>query len=155
GSEKTMLKGFFDNQDTNKDGKLTREEWNENLKLMEGGENRAVAVKPGGKGEVAWAYTKGLPFVTSPLVYHDRLYMLKDGPQLTCRDVKTGKPGYEGERVKAGPRYYASRVAANGHIYIASLDGTVAVLAAGEDAPDVVHSVKLAEPVRGTPAIAH
>ena len=155
GSEKTMLKGFFNNQDTNKDGKLTREEWNENLKLMEGGENRAVAVKPGGKGEVAWAYTKGLPFVTSPIVYRDRLYMLKDGPLLTCLNAKTGKPLFEEERVKAGPRYYASPVAANGNLYIAALDGTIAVIAAGEDTPDVVYSTKLAEPIRATPAIAH
>ena len=27
GSEKTMLKDFFDNNDTNKDGKITRDEW--------------------------------------------------------------------------------------------------------------------------------
>ena len=97
---------------------------------MEGGENRAVAVKPGGKGEVAWSYTKGLPFVPSPIVYRDRLYMLKDGPQMTCLDAKTGKPVYETERFKAGARYYASPVAANGHIYVAALDGTVAVIAA-------------------------
>jgi outer membrane protein assembly factor BamB len=122
---------------------------------MEGGEDRAVAVKPGGKGEVAWAYKKGLPYVPSPIVYRDRLYMLKDGPMLTCVEAKTGKPVYELERVKAGPRYYASPVAANGHIYIASLDGTITVIAAGEDTPDVVHSTKLAEPVRATPAIAH
>jgi outer membrane protein assembly factor BamB len=154
GADKTMLKGFFDNQDTNKDGKLTREEWTENLKLMEGGVNRAVALKPGGKGDVAWEYTKkNLPYVPSPLVYRDRLYMLKDGPFLTCLEAKTGKPIYENERVKAGARYYASPVAANGHIYIAALDGTIAVIAAGEDEPNVVHSVKLSEGVRATPAI--
>ena len=49
GSEKTFIKGFFKNQDTNKDGKLTREEWDENMKMMLGGENRAVALKPGGE----------------------------------------------------------------------------------------------------------
>ena len=154
-SEKTFIKGFFDNQDTNKDGKLTREEWNANLKLMEGGENRAVVLKPGGKGEVAWSYKKNLPYVSSPLVYRDRLYILKDGPLMTCLDAKTGKPVYEAERLKAGPRFYASPVAANGHIYISALDGSIAVVAAGEDAPDVVHSTKLTEPIRATPAIAH
>jgi hypothetical protein len=88
-------------------------------------------------------------------VYRDRLYFVKDGPQMTCLDAVTGKAVFEGERVKAGPRYYASPVAANGHIYLASLDGTVAVVVAGEDAPDVVFSTKLPEPVRATPAIAH
>ena len=153
GAAKTPFGNFFDNNDLNKDGKITREEWDENMKALLGGENRAVALKPGGKGEVAWAYTKNLPYVPSPLVYRDRLYLLKDGPLLTCLDAKTGKPVYEAERVRAGARYYASPVAANGHIYIAALDGTVVVIAAGEDAPDVVHSVKLPEGVRATPAI--
>ncbi len=155
GSEKTMLKGFFDNNDLDKDGKLTREEWNTNVNFLKSGENRAVAVKPGTKGETSWSYTKFLPYIPSPLVYRGRVYWLKDGPQMTCLDVKTGKPIFEGERLKAGARYYASPVAANGHIYLASLEGIVAVVAAGEETPDLVYSVKLAEGVRATPAIAH
>jgi len=155
GSEKTMLKGFFNNQDRNKDGKLTREEWDANMKMMEGGENRAVVVKPGGRGEVAWSYAKNLPYIASPIVYRDRVYFLKDGPLMTCLDAASGKPVYEAERVKAGSRFYASPVAANGHLYIASLDGSIAVVAVGGDEPDVVHSTKLGEPVRATPAIAH
>jgi outer membrane protein assembly factor BamB len=155
GADKTPLKGFFDNNDINKDGKITADEWETNMKFLKSGENRAVAVKPGGKGEVLWAYNKNLPYVPSPLVYRDRVYWLKDGPQMTCLVAKTGKPIYEGERLKAGQRYYSSPVAANGHIYIASLDGTIAVIAAGEDAPDVVYSVKLAEGIRATPAISH
>ena len=155
GAAKTPFGNFFDNNDPNKDGKITREEWAENMKVLAGGENRAVALKPGGKGEIAWSYTKNLPYVPSPVVYRERMYLLKDGPLMTCLDAKTGKPVYEAERVKAGARYYASPVAANGHIYIASLEGTVAVIVAGEDAPDVAYSVKLPEPVRATPAIAH
>jgi outer membrane protein assembly factor BamB len=155
GSEKTMMKGFFDNNDLNKDGKITRDEWDTLIKFLKSGENRAVALKADGKGDVAWSYTKHLPYIPSPLVYRDRVYWLKDGPQMTCLAVKTGKPVYEGERLKAGARYYSSPVAANGHIYIASLEGVVAVVAAGEEAPDVVYSVKLDEGVRATPAIAH
>jgi outer membrane protein assembly factor BamB len=154
GAQKTPFGPFFDNNDPNKDGKITREEWAENMKVLAGGENRAVALKPGGKGEVAWTYTKNLPYVPSPIVYRDRAYWLKDGPMMTCLDAKTGKPVYEAERVKAGPRYYASPVAANGHIYIAALDGTVAVIAADDDEPTVVHSTKLSEGVRSTPALA-
>lgn len=155
GSEKTFLKGFFDNNDLNKDGKITAEEWAENMKSLSGGINRAVAIKPGSQGDVAWEYTKNLPYVPSPLVYKDRVYWLRDGPQMTCLDAKTGKPVYEGERFKAGAKYYASPVGANGHIYVAALDGTVAVIEAGEESPLVVHSTKLAEGVRATPAIAH
>jgi hypothetical protein len=74
---------------------------------------------------------------------------------MTCLDAKTGKPVYEGERFKGGQRFYSSLVAANGYIYTASLEGVVTVIASGEDAPDVVHSVKLTEPIRATPAIAN
>ena len=153
GAAKTPFGNFFDNNDPNKDGKITREEWAENMKVLATGENRAVALKPGGKGEVAWTHTKGLPYVPSPIVYRDRVYLLKDGPLLTCLDAKSGKQVYS-ERVNAGPRYYASPVAANGHIYIAGLDGTVAVIEADGSDPIVAHSVKLAEGVRTTPAIA-
>jgi outer membrane protein assembly factor BamB len=155
GSEKTPLKGLFDNNDLNKDGKITSDEWDTLTKFLKKGENRAVAVKPGGKGEEIWSYTKNLPYVPSPLLYRDRVYWLKDGPVMTCLDAKSGKPIYEGERLRAGQRYYSSPVAANGHIYIASLEGTIAVIAAGEDAPDVVFSTKLGEGVRATPAISH
>jgi len=65
GAQKTPFGNFFDNNDPNKDGKITREEWAENMKLLAGGENRAVLLKPGGKGEVAWTYTKNLPYVPS------------------------------------------------------------------------------------------
>lgn len=153
GAQKTPFGNFFDNNDPNKDGKITREEWAVNMKVLASGENRAVALKPGGKGEVAWSYAKNLPYVPSPIVYRDHIYLLKDGPLLTCLDAKTGKPVYEAERIKAGTRYYASPVAANGHLYVASLDGTVAVVTADGTEPDVVHSVKLPEPVRATPAI--
>lgn len=155
GAQKTPFANFFDNNDPNKDGKITRDEWDANMKALADGENRAVALKPGGKGELAWSYKKNLPYVPSPVVYRDRFYLLKDGPLMTCLDAKTGKPVYEAERVKAGTRFYASPVAANGHLYLASLEGVVTVVVAGEDAPDVAHSVKLAEPVRATPAIAH
>jgi outer membrane protein assembly factor BamB len=155
GAQKTPFGNFFDNNDLNKDGKITREEWDELNAILKKGQNRAVALKPGGKGEVAWAYTKNLPYVPSPLVYRDKLYFLKDGPLLTCLDANTGKEVYAGERFKAGARYYASPLAANGHIYVAALDGTVAVVKAGEEEPEVVHSVKLPDPVRATPAVAH
>jgi outer membrane protein assembly factor BamB len=155
GAMKTPYGPFFNNNDPNKDGKITREEFETNAKFLASGENRAVAIKPGGKGEVAWSYSKNLPYVPSPLVYGDRVYLLKDGPLMACLDLKTGRAVFEGERIKTGPRHYASPVAANGHIYLAALDGTVAVIQAGEDEPNLVYSVKLPEQIRATPAISH
>jgi outer membrane protein assembly factor BamB len=53
-------------------------------------------------------------------------------------------------------RYYASPVAANGHIYLTSLDdGAITVLKAGAATPQVVATnPSLGERVAATPAIA-
>jgi outer membrane protein assembly factor BamB len=160
GAEKTMLKGFFEHQDTNMDGKLTREEWDANMKFMLQGKNSAFALKAGGAGDVSkshvlWKKTKGLPFVPSALVYRGQLVMVRDGGIVTAYDAKTGKELYMERAIDAG-KYYASPVAANGHIYFTSLDdGVVTVLKAGASTPEVVATnPKLGERVSATPAIA-
>ena len=82
--------------------------------------------------------------------------MVKDGGLVTAYDAKTGKEVYVQERAAAAGRYYASPVAANGHIYFTTLDdGAVTVLKAGADKPEVVaKNPKLGERVAATPAIA-
>jgi outer membrane protein assembly factor BamB len=159
--DKTMMKGFFDAQDSNKDGKLTREEWEANLKLMASGKNSAFALKAGGTGDVTnshvvWQKKKGLPYVTSALVYRGQYVMVRDGGLVTAYDARTGKEIYVQERAVAQGRYYASPVAANGRIYFTSLDdGTVTVLKAGAANAEVVATnPPLGERVAATPAIA-
>lgn len=48
-----------------------------------------------------------------------------------CRDLETGKLVYEG-RLNAPGGYYASPVAARGHLYLASDKGTLTVVKAGD-----------------------
>jgi outer membrane protein assembly factor BamB len=161
GAEKTFLKGFFDYNDTNKDGKLTRDEWDAAMKLLATSKNSAFAVKAGGSGDVTkthvlWKKTKGVPYVTSAIMYRGQYVMVKDGGLVTAYDAKTGKEVYVQERAVAEGRYYASPVAANGYIYFTSLEeGTVTVLKAGTKAPEVVaRNPELGERVAATPAIA-
>jgi hypothetical protein len=160
-SEKTFLKGFFDSNDTNKDGKITREEWDANIKLFSSGKNSAFALKPGGSGDVsathvAWTSKKGLPYVASALVYRGQYVMVKDRGLVTALDARTGKDVYVDQRVAGSGKYYASPVAANGYIYFTSLDdGIVTVLKAGTPSPEVVvTNSPLGERVAATPAIA-
>lgn len=158
---KTPLEDFFDNQDANMDGKLTRDEWDAVMKFMAEGKNSAFAVKAGGRGDVTsshvvWKKTKGLPYVTSALVYRGQYMMARDGGRITAYDARTGKEIYLQERAADGARYYASPVAANGYIYFPSLDdGAVTVVKAGADKLDVVATnPSLGERVAATPAIA-
>lgn len=156
----TELKDFFDNQDQNGDGKLTRDEWDAMIKFMSSGVNSAFAVRPGGTGDVgkshvAWKKKKGLPYVASAVAYRGQYVAVKDGGIVTAFDVKTGKEVYLQERVAAAGSYYASPVAANGHIYVVSLqDGTFTVLKAGPKAEVAATNPSLGERVSATPAIA-
>jgi outer membrane protein assembly factor BamB len=161
GSQKTFLKDFFDNNDRNKDGKITREEWDEGLKYMSASKNSAFAVKAGGTGDVTkshvlWKKTKGLPYVPSAIVYQGQYIMVKDGGLVTAYDAKTGQEIYVQERAAAAGRYYASPVAAGGLLYFTTLDdGKVTVMKAGTAAPTVVaRNPALGERVAATPAIA-
>ncbi len=160
-SEQTFLKGFFDSNDTNKDGQLTREEWDAMIKYMSASKNSVFAVKPGGQGDVTsthvvWRKTKGMPYVPSAILVAGQYFMVKDGGLCTAYDAKTGKDVYVQKRAAANGRYYASPVAANGNIYVVTLDdGTFTVLKAGADAPEVVaENPKLDEKTSATPAIA-
>ena len=162
GEKHPMLKeGGFDILDANKDGKLSRDEYETLLRFVAEGQNIAFALKSGGKGElpasdVLWKKTKGLPYIPSALVYQGQFVMVKDGGLVTAYDAKTGKDVYVQERVASPGRYYASPVAANGHIYLTALDdGVITVLKAGADKPTVVaKNPQLAERTAATPAIA-
>lgn len=156
-SETSFLKGFFEGNDTNKDGKITRDEWDASLKAMAGGKNCAVAITPGGKGDITathvrWRVTKGMPYVPSPLVYRGQMYVLNMRGQLSAYDVATGKGVFLEEGVGL-TGVYASPVAANGHVYIFGLDGSLVVLKPGDFA-DVAFRAKFGERVAATPAVA-
>ncbi len=150
--------GFFKSLDTDGDGKLTAGDFDALIARLARGENVLVAVKPGGQGElpenqVVWKQSRGLPYVPSPLFYHGRVYLVKDGGMASSFDAKTGLAHYTQERLKAQGSYYASPVAADGRIYAASLDGKVTVFKAGGDHPEILHQVDFKERIAATPAL--
>jgi outer membrane protein assembly factor BamB len=155
------LGNFFDNNDPDHDGQITREEWDQNLKVLSASKNSAFALKPGGTGEVSkshivWKKTRGLPYVASGIVYRGQYVLIKDGGLVTAYDAKTGAELYVQKRAAAPAQYYASPVAANGNIYFTSKDdGAITVLKAGSPKPEVVaENPPLGEHVGATPAIA-
>jgi outer membrane protein assembly factor BamB len=162
GSDKTQFKGFFDSNDTNKDGKITTDEWNAMLDFLSQSRNSAFAVRSGGSGEVSMSRliwrkpkAKGLPYVPSMIHYRGQAIMVKDGGIVTVYDATTGEE-LSAKRSAASGRYYSSPVAANGHIYMSELDkGVVTVLKpAGKSLSPVSTSPEFGERIAATPAIA-
>jgi outer membrane protein assembly factor BamB len=118
---------------------------------------RVMAVRPGRTGEVmqaniAWSDRRGVPGVPSALYYSGRVYTFKDGGLVFCRAAQTGELLYS-ERLGPLGYYYSSPVAAGQRIYIASAEGVVAVLEAG-DKLNVLATNKLDGGILATPALA-
>jgi outer membrane protein assembly factor BamB len=119
--------------------------------------SRIVGVRPGGKGEVsqtniAWSERKGVPGVPSPLYYNGRLYTFLNSGIVFSRVATTGELVFSG-RLGAPGFYYSSPVAADNKIYIASEEGVVVVLDAGEQLK-VLATNKLDGAILATPALA-
>jgi outer membrane protein assembly factor BamB len=156
------FKNLFPRIDRNSDGKISKEEWEAILaagKLWQAARRQhgIVAIRPDEKGAVAesgvqWREKTGTPEVPSPLLYRERVYLVKDGGIVTCLEAKSGKVAYR-ERVGAAGTFFASPVAGDGKIYLCSRNGVVVVLAAG-NGPAVLARNNLGEDINATPAIA-
>jgi outer membrane protein assembly factor BamB len=152
-----FVQNFFSSYDANRDKRLTAEEWNNFRENLMKGENSLIAIKPGGKGDVttshvAWKQTRGLPYVASPLFYRGNIYLIKDGGMMSCYNAQTGQAVYQQERIGVVGSYYTSPVAADGRIYVASVNGVLSVIKAGEK-PDVIGHTDFKERLVATPAL--
>ncbi len=120
-----------------------------------GGKESAVLDLSSGKPQEVYSLTKGIPYVTSPLVVKGNLYLLSDGGILKCVDFKTGKEHYE-ERLsgeKGSTKYFSSPVAADGKLYCCSQTGEVITVKLGDTFEQLGIS-KLDSPMNATPAIS-
>jgi outer membrane protein assembly factor BamB len=147
----------FPQMDLNKDGIVTAAEWQLMREMFVKTGNALLAIRPGGRGDitgthVAWKVTRGLPYVASPLYHRGRVYTIKNGGLVSCYDAKTGKPFYQDERLDAPGDYYASIVAAGDKVFLASLNGVVTVLQAGDNL-NVLAQNRFGEFISATPAI--
>jgi len=143
--------------DADKDGFITRQEWETMADIFARSENALLAIRPGGQGDVTagqvmWKQKRGLPYVPSPLYHQGRVYLVKNGGMLSCYNAASGAVLYQEERLGVVSDYYASPVAAGGRICVASQSGVLVVLAAG-DTLDVLARNDLKEEVLATPAI--
>lgn len=147
----------FNYIDANKDGFVTKDEWDTMADIFTKSENVLLAIRPENNGDttaanVLWKQKRGLPYVPSPLCYQGRVYLVKNGGLLSCFSAANGTVFYQEERLGALGDYYSSPVAADGKIFVASQPGVVVVVEAG-DALNVLARNDLKEAVLATPAI--
>ena len=117
------------------------------------------AIRPGGRGDVTethvvWSSPKGSPFVPSPLVHGDYLYLINDMQSiLTVFEAKTGKLMYQerlGTPVREG--FSVSPVAVGNKIFFTNDNGETFVVEAGP-AFKLLHVNRLNAFVLASPAL--
>jgi outer membrane protein assembly factor BamB len=168
--------------DTNKDGKLSKDEivdprakerFDEYLDLDDSGfleerdweqfqerrlgENSLRAYRLAGEGDITeshfvWKNARSLPNVPSPLFYQGVLYTLKEGGILTSYDAKTGEVLKQARLQGAIGAYYSSPIGADGKIYTVSEEGKAAVIRAGAQW-EVLTVNDMGEGCKATPAV--
>jgi outer membrane protein assembly factor BamB len=118
-----------------------------------------LAIRPGGSGDVtgthiAWQSPRGSPFVPSPLVYGDYLYLVNDMTSVaTCLEAKSGKEVWQGRLGEVRREgFSASPVAVDGKVFFTNDEGETFVLAAGPKF-ELLHVNRLGEPTLATPAL--
>ena len=116
-----------------------------------------LAVKVGGKGNVseshiAWKRQRSLPYVPTPIVYGDHIYMWLDNGIVICADPKTGEEIWN-ERVGRGD-FSSSPVCIDGKIYCSSRTGEFTVIKANPKY-QILGRSQLGESTHATPAISN
>lgn len=121
------------------------------------GQNLMVAVSRGAEGDakehVRWSWTRGLPYVSSPLLYRGRVWLFKSGGLVTCLDAATGVPVFDRERLPDRSEYYMSPVGAAGNVLVGSAEGTLYVLDATADELAVRHTAVFDDELFATPSV--
>ena len=83
-------------------------------------------------GSIVWTLDRDTPYVPSPLLYDNVLYLLKTNSGiLSAFDAPTGKPHYQLQRLDGLPEVFSSPVGASGRVYIAARDGITHVIRHG------------------------
>lgn len=106
-----------------------------------------------GSDTIAWSRNEGTPYIASPLLYRDLLYVTQSREAiLTCLNPKTGEVLSERQRLPDLKVLYASPVAANGRIYYTDRQGTTLVLKHDVN-PEVIATNHLEDGTDASPAI--
>jgi outer membrane protein assembly factor BamB len=102
------------------------------------GNNLKAISLAGAKGDltgspaIRWELNRDTPYVPSPLLFDNILYILKtNNGVLSAFDALSGKPHYQLQRLDKAPNVFSSPVGAQGRVYIAGREGTTVVFRHG------------------------
>ncbi len=149
------LMKFFDKD---KNSFITEAEW---IKTMSSfstdSQPTLLAIRPGAtedacQSHVVWEIHRGLPETPSILYCQGKLYLLRDGGQLTCLEAATGKELFR-ERIGASGQYVASPIVAGDKLVVASVRGTVTVIKV-DNKLQILAKNNFKEKIFATPAVA-
>jgi outer membrane protein assembly factor BamB len=155
--ERFRHSGSWNAIDLQRDGVLDARDWSF-YRARRSAQNVTMAVRPGtSSGDLAtnhivWQTDRSVPVVSSPLLYQGILYTIKDGGILTSFDPATGKILKQARLQGAIDSYYASPVAGDNKIFLASETGKISVVKPGTQW-EILAVNDLNEPCYATPAI--
>jgi outer membrane protein assembly factor BamB len=128
--------------------------------VMSGFQGNAIqAIKLSSRGDVTdtpnvvWKVRRSAPYVPSPVLSGDRLYMGKtNDAYLSCLNALTGEVYYQDQPLPGVRGIYASPLAANGLLYVVGREGTVLVLK-DSSTFEVVATNKLSDKIDASPVM--
>ena len=114
------------------------------------------AIRAGGRGDVSashilWRAPSGASYVPSILYYEGLIYVTNEVGIVLCADAETGNPVW---RHRLGGIFFASPVAGDGKVYMASETGEIFVLRAGREA-EILAKNDIGERILASPAISN
>ncbi len=154
----TQFAGFVDSSN---DKKIDATEWKKFADafggFISGAEPGVYSIRLGGEGDLSetniqWHAKKGVAEVPTPLIVDDRMFLVRNGGIVHCREVATGKDLYRG-RLGAIGGYYASPVFAAGKVYFASDRGVITVIDSQSPKLEILSKNDLKEVIMATAAM--
>lgn len=96
--------------------------------------------------------TKHVPYVPTPLVIGESLFLWHDQGRVSLVDLSEGAPQKNSWTKRVGGNFFGSPILAGDKIYCMSQDGQAIVLAAGAEF-ELLGETDLGEPTNATPAV--
>jgi outer membrane protein assembly factor BamB len=118
-----------------------------------------LAIKPGATGNITgtasvlWQKVQRGPYMPTPVIYGDQLYVLGNAGIFDSYNYRTGEEVYRSRLLHKGSGFSASPVISDGRLYASSEDGDIFVVKTGVEF-EVLAQNAMGEPLMATPAIA-